>query len=60
MDECESLSHMRWDCKYHVVFIPKCRRKALYGDLRRHLGEIVRRQMVWDILDILVRRLWFI
>ena len=30
MDEYESLSHTRWDCKYHVVFIPKCRRKALY------------------------------
>jgi uncharacterized protein YbcC (UPF0753/DUF2309 family) len=29
MDEYESLSHTRWDCKYHVVFIPKCRRKAL-------------------------------
>ena len=31
MDEYESLSHTRWDCKYHVVFIPKCRRKAQAG-----------------------------
>ncbi len=43
MDEYESLSHTRWDCKYHVVFIPKCRRKALYGELRRHLGEVFRK-----------------
>ena len=31
-----------WDCKYHVVFIPKCRRRTLYGELRRHLGEVFR------------------
>lgn len=43
MDEYESLSHTRWDCKYHVVFIPKCRRKALYGELRRHLGEVFKK-----------------
>ena len=38
MDEYESLSHSKWECKYHVVFIPTCRRKTLYGELRRHLG----------------------
>lgn len=43
MDEAESLSHSRWDCKYHVVFIPKCRRKTLYVQLRRHLGEVFRK-----------------
>jgi len=42
MDELESLSHTKWECKYHVVFIPKCRRKALYQELRRHLGEVFR------------------
>ena len=42
MDEFESLSHSRWECKYHVVFIPKCRRKALYASLRKHLGEVFR------------------
>jgi putative transposase len=42
MDESESLSHSKWECKYHVVFIPKCRRKTLYGQLRRHLGEVFR------------------
>jgi putative transposase len=43
MDEYDSLSHSKWECKYHVVFIPKGRRKALYGELRRHLGEVFRR-----------------
>jgi len=42
MDKSESLSHTRWECKYHIVFIPKCRRKALYGQLRKHLGEVFR------------------
>jgi len=36
MDDSESLSHNKWECKYHVVFIPKCRRKSLYGQLRPH------------------------
>ena len=43
MDTVESLNHSVWDCKYHVVFIPKCRRKTLYGDLRQYLGEVFRR-----------------
>jgi len=43
MDEYESLSHSKWECKYHVVFIPKCRRKTLYGELRRHLGDVFRK-----------------
>jgi len=36
----QNLSHSRWDCKYHVVFVPKRRRKVLFGQVRRHLGEI--------------------
>jgi putative transposase len=43
MDVYESLSHTKWECKYHVVFIPKCRKKLLYGQLRRHLGEVLRK-----------------
>src|SRR5712675_1100006 len=43
MDEYESLSHSKWECKYHVVFIPKCRRKTLYGELRPHLGDVFRK-----------------
>lgn len=36
----QSLSHSKWDCKYHIVFIPKKRRRALFGQVRRHLGKI--------------------
>jgi putative transposase len=43
MDDVGSLSHTKWECKYHVVFIPKCRRKTLYQELRRYLGEVFRR-----------------
>ena len=42
MDEFGSLSHSRWECKYHVVFIPKCRRRSLYKGLRAHLGQVLR------------------
>ena len=41
MDE-SSLSHTKWECKYHVVFIPKLRRRTLYGELRKHLAEVFR------------------
>ena len=43
MDQNESLSHSRWECKYHIVFIPKCRRRTLYKELRKHLGEVFQR-----------------
>jgi len=43
MDEMECLSHTKWEYKYHVVFIPKCRGKQLYGELRGHLGEVFRK-----------------
>jgi|SRR5947209_18462501 len=42
MDKFKSLNHTRWECKYHIVFIPKCRRKTLYSQLRVHLGEVFR------------------
>ena len=42
MHEWESLSHVRWDCKYHIVIVPKYRQKVLYGKLKRDLGEILR------------------
>src|SRR6476469_2539225 len=43
MDEPASLSHTKWECKYHVIFIPKRRRSTLYAELRKHLGELFRR-----------------
>ena len=42
MHEWESLSHVRWDCKYHVVLVPKYRKRVLYGRLKRELGEVLR------------------
>jgi len=42
-DEYESLSHTKWECKYHVVFIRKRRRKTIDGQLRPQLGEVIRK-----------------
>ena len=43
MDQYQSLSHTQWECLYHIVFIPKRRRRVLYEQLRIHLGEVFRR-----------------
>ena len=54
MHDWQSLSHVRWDCKYHVVIVPKYRRKKLYGKFRRRVGEIIRdlcRQRGVDLLE---------
>ena len=42
MYDWSSLSHVRWDCKYHIVFVPKYRQKELYGKFRTRVGEILR------------------
>ena len=42
MHDDQSLSHTKWDCKYHVIWIPKYRKKAIFGELRKYLGEIFR------------------
>ncbi len=36
----ESLNHTRWECKYHIIWIPKCRRKTLFGQIRQEMGEM--------------------
>jgi len=41
MHDWQSLSHVRWECKYHAVFVPKYRKKALYGKVRKRVGEIL-------------------
>lgn len=63
----ESLSHSRWDCKYHLVFIPKCRKKEIYGDIREFLRhtfhelarqkgcEIISGSLVQDHVHMLIR-----
>ena len=42
MHDWQSSSHVRWDCKYHAVIVPKYRKKVIYGKLRRHIGPILR------------------
>ena len=43
MRQDKSLSHSRWECKYHVVFIPKYRKKVIFGQIRKELGEVFHR-----------------
>jgi putative transposase len=42
MRDWQSQSHVRWYCKYHIVFVPKYRRRVIYGQLRRSIGRIIR------------------
>jgi len=52
MDETESVAHAKWECKYHVVWIPKYRRQALYAELRKYLGPVLRelaQQREWRV-----------
>lgn len=63
----DSLAHSKWDCKYHIVFIPKCRKKELYGKIRKFLGpvfhelagqrgsEIIEGHMVQDHVHMLIK-----
>jgi len=43
MHDWQSLSHVRWDCKYHVVIVPKYRKKVIYGKLKHRVGPILAR-----------------
>jgi putative transposase len=43
MKDWKSISHVRWDCKYHIVFITKYRHKRIYGELRKKIGRIIRK-----------------
>ena len=54
MHDWESQAHVKWDCKYHLVFVPKYRRKAIYGSLRQQIGRILRElceQMGVELLE---------
>ncbi len=42
MSEVKSLNHSKWECNYHMTWIPKCRRKIFYGGLRKYLGKVFR------------------
>ena len=52
MSDAKSLSHTRWNCKYHIVFAPKYRRQVFYGEKRRAIGEILRRLCEWKGINI--------
>ena len=41
MNDTQSLCHTKWECKYHVVWIPKCRRKVLFGRVRKYLADLL-------------------
>ena len=47
MNDTKSLAHTKWNCKYHIVFAPKYRRKVFYGEKRRAIGEILRKLCEW-------------
>ena len=53
MDDDLSLSHTRWNCKYHIVFIPKYRRKEIYGKLRSDIGQIIRQLCSYKDVEII-------
>ena len=53
MDDDLSLSHTRWNCKYHIVFIPKYRRKEIYGKLRFDIGQIIRQLCSYKGVEII-------
>ena len=53
MKDMNSLSHTSWNCKYHVVFAPKYRRKAFYGNRRLEIGKILRKLCEWKGVNII-------
>ena len=53
MKDMNSLSHTSWKCKYHVVFAPKYRRKAFYGNRRLEIGKILRKLCEWNGVNII-------
>ncbi len=71
MHDWQSLSHVRWECKYHVVIVPKYRKKKLYGKFRERVGQIIKdlcrqrgvefieglvRRRVWEVVTVVRRR----
>ena len=53
MNDIKSLSHTSWNCKYHIVFAPKYRRKAFYGEKRLEIGRILRELCQWKGITII-------
>ena len=53
MNDTNSLAHTKWNCKYHIVFAPKYRRKIFYGEMRAEIGKILRELCEWKKVNIL-------
>lgn len=53
MNDNHSLSHSKWNCKYHIVFAPKYRRKVFYGEKRAEIGKILRELCNWKKVNII-------
>ena len=53
MDDIKSLAHTKWNCKYHVVFAPKYRRKVFYEEKRLEIGAILRELCRWKGVEII-------
>ena len=53
LNDINSLSHTKWNCKYHIVFAPKCRRKAFYKEKRAAIGKILRQLCEWKGVKII-------
>ena len=53
LNDIHSLSHSKWNCKYHIVFAPKYRRKVFYGQKRAEIGKILRQLCEWKGVNIL-------
>ncbi|WP_300283604.1 IS200/IS605 family transposase [Peptacetobacter sp.] len=53
MNDIHSLSHIKWNCKYHIVFAPKYRRKVFYGEKRAEIGVILRELCRWKGVNLL-------
>ncbi len=53
MEDTKSLAHTKWNCKYHIVFAPKYRRKAIFGQLKVEIGKILRELCNWKQVNII-------
>ena len=53
MSDMNSLSHTRWNCKYHIVFAPKYRRRVFFGEKRQQVGKILRQLCEWKKVNII-------
>ncbi len=57
MNDINSLSHTKWNCKYHIVFAPKYRRKVFYREKRAAIGKILRQLCEWKGINILTHQM---